>query len=201
MENLYLILVFIVPGVVALSVRSKFLTGRSPSLTENLLTFLVLSLVYYGFTIPFINAALSVREPWLAHAGIWVLLILVGPAIFGLVLGIAAQKEWGIKLANKLFADRFDVGIVHVIPTAWDWRFSKMPREGMFVLVTLTDGSVVAGLFGTRSFASSDVADRDLYIEEEYTVTEKGNWEARPQNVGILVPAKEIRYVEFWQPK
>jgi hypothetical protein len=195
-ENLYLILVFIVPGVIALFVRSKFITGRSPSPTENLLTFLVLSLVYYSLTIVFVEKALSVQEPWLARAGILILLILVGPALFGLVLGIAAQKEWGNWLANIL-----DLNIVHVIPTAWDWRFSKVPRGGMFIMVTLTNDQRVAGFFGSNSFASSDTGERDIYIEEEYTVTKGNQWEPRDERVGILIPSREIKYVEFWHPK
>jgi len=159
------------------------------------LTFLVLSLIYYSFTIFFIEQALSVKEPWLVRAVVWILLILIGPALFGLILGIAAQKGWGGWFANK-----FDLSIVHVIPTAWDWRFSKVPRGGMFTLVTLTNGDRVAGLFGPNSFASSDTGERDLYIEEEYLVGDEGEWQARPEKVGILIPAREIRYVEFWQP-
>ena len=194
-ENFYLILFFIVPGIIALFVRSRFITGRTPSTKENLLTFLILSLIYYSFTILFIEQALAVREPWLLRAAIWIGLILIGPAAFGLILGIAAQKEWVHRLT-----DYFDLTIVHVIPTAWDWRFSKMPRDGLFIMVTLTNGAIVAGHFGSKSFASSDTQERDLYIQEEYTITENGRWEARPEKVGILIPAREIRHVEFWQP-
>lgn len=195
-ENLQLILLFIVPGLIALFVRSKFITGRSPSPTENVLIFLVLSLVYYSLTIIFIEKALSVQEPWLARALIWILLILVGPAVFGFLLGVAAQKEWGNWLANKV-----DLSIVHVIPAAWDWRFSKVPRGGMFIMVTLTSDEKVTGLFGSNSFASSDTDERDLYIEEEYTVTEEGKWEVRPEKVGVFIPANQIKYIEFWQPQ
>jgi hypothetical protein len=147
-ENFYLILVFIVPGVIALSIRAKLLTGRTPSSTENLLAFLVISLLYYSFTVFFIETALSVRDPWLARAAIWIGLILIGPAIFGFVLGVAAQKEWFscfveciIRLAAKYkctrwIATKLDLSIVHVIPAAWDWRFSKISRSGAFIMVT-----------------------------------------------------------------
>src|SRR6266481_2376269 len=101
-ENFHLILLFVVPGLVALSVRSKFITGRTPSLTENILSFVVLSLVYYSLTIFFVERALTVQEPWLGRALVWILLILVGPALFGFVLGVAAQKEWSTWLADKL---------------------------------------------------------------------------------------------------
>lgn len=70
----------------------------------------------------------------------------------------------------------------------------------MFIMVTLASGEKVAGLFGGNSFASSDIRERDLYIEEEYTVDEHGKWEQRPERVGVLISAKEIRYIEFWNP-
>jgi hypothetical protein len=195
LENFHLVLLFVVPGLVALFVRSKFITGRTPSPSENVLSFVVLSLVYYSFTILFVEKAFSVQEPWVARAGIWVLLILVGPALFGFVLGVAAQKEWA-----DWFAEKVGLTVVHVIPAAWDWRFSKVPRGGMFVMVTLTSDQKVAGFFGSNSFASSDKGERDLYIEEEYAVTDEGGWEPRPERVGILIPLREIKHIEFWQP-
>jgi Family of unknown function (DUF6338) len=194
-DDIYLALFFVVPGIITLFVRSRFITGRTPSIKENVFAFFVLSLIYYSFTILFIEQALAVREPWLLRAAIWIALVLIGPAVFGLILGIAAQKEWIHRVA-----DNFDLSIVHVIPTAWDWRFCKMPRDGLFVMVTLTNGATVAGHFGSMSFASSDTGERDLYIQEEYTITADDRWEARPEKVGILIPAREIRHVEFWQP-
>jgi hypothetical protein len=194
-ENFYLLLFFIVPGLVIVYVRSRFISGRTPSHTENVLGYLVLSLLYYSVTLPFIEQALAIREPWVARATIWIALTLVGPAIFGLLLGVWAQKEWGPRTANTL-----GLSTIHVIPAAWDWRFSKIPRGGMFVMVTLTTGESVAGFFGSKSFASSDTNERDLYLEEEYIVNESGEWESRPAKVGILIPVKEIRYVEFWEP-
>jgi Family of unknown function (DUF6338) len=192
-EYLPLVLLFVVPGLVASFVRSRLIAGPTPSTKENFLIFVVLSLFYYAFIVFLIQPALSVREPWIARAAIWILLLLVGPAIFGFVLGVAAQKEWGTWCANKL-----GVSIVHVIPAAWDWRFSNIAHN-TFVMVTLTSGEKVAGYFGNGSFASSDANERDLYIEEEYMVSGEGKWEARPEKVGLLISAREIRYIEFWQ--
>jgi len=157
-DNLYLILIFIVPGLIILYVRSKFISGRRPSHTENLLSYVVLSLIYYVPAIFFIEQVLSVQRSWFFTAAIWLFLILAGPALFGLFLGAAAQKEWWDWIANKL-----DLSIVHVIPAGWDWRFSKIPRGGMFIMVTLTSDERIAGFFGRNSFASSDVTERDIY--------------------------------------
>ena len=48
---------------------------------------------------------------------------------------MAAQKEWG-----KWCADKLRLRVVHHSPTAWDWRFSRIPAGGMFVWVKLPDG-------------------------------------------------------------
>jgi Family of unknown function (DUF6338) len=192
-ENFQLVLFFVVPGIIALFVRSRFVAGRTPSTKENLLIFVVLSLFYYSLTIFFIEPAISMQGPWIIRGLVWIFLILAGPAVFGFLLGIAAQREWFTRFANTL-----GFSLVHIIPTAWDWRFSTIPRHGMFVMVTLVSGERVAGYFGNSSFASSDTDERDLYIEEEYTATDEGAWEAREESVGILISAKEIRYIEFW---
>lgn len=67
-------------------------------------------------------------------------------------------------------------------------------------MVSLTSGESVAGFFGPDSFASSDESERDIYIEEEYDVSDQGTWTPRPAKVGILIPVKEIRNIEFWEP-
>jgi hypothetical protein len=180
-DNLYLVLAFIVPGLVIYFVRAKFITGRKPSHTENLLSYLVLSLVYYGLTLSIIQQALAVREPWIARAAIWIALTIVGPAVFGAVIGILAQKQYGTRLAERL-----NIILVHVIPAAWDWRFSTLPRGGLFLLVTLSSGQTVAGFFGRNSFASSDAAERDLYVEEEYDLKEDGKWTPRAEKSGYF---------------
>lgn len=79
----------------------------------------------------------------------------------------AAQKGLGNWATDKL-----GLSTVHVIPAAWDWRFSTTLRGGMFLMVTLTSDERIAGFFGVRSFASSDTGERDLFLEEEYTVTD-----------------------------
>lgn len=152
--------------------------------------------MYYTLTVPFIEKALSIQHPWSLRAGIWIALTLVGPAAFGLLLGAEAQNEWLTSIAARLH-----LSVVHVIPTAWDWRFSKVPDGGTFILVTLTSDEKVSGYFGSASFASSDSFERDLYIEEEYALTSEGSWVARPEKVGVLIPFKEIKYIEFWEPQ
>ncbi|MFO1114673.1 MAG: DUF6338 family protein [Beijerinckiaceae bacterium] len=193
--NLSLILFLIVPGIVTIYVRSRFITGRMPSLKEDVLAYLVVSVLYYALTALVLEHALSVREPWLAWVAVWIGLTLIGPAIFGTLLGVLAQKEW-----VGLVAEKLGLSTIHVIPTAWDWRFSKIQRGGQFMMITLQNDEKVAGFFGPNSFASSDSSERDLYLEEEYVVTDANEWQPREDRVGVLIAAKEIKYIEFWAP-
>jgi hypothetical protein len=192
LDDLGLALWFIVPGVIIAFVRAQFLTGRLRTHADNVLSYLVLSLLYYALTLPLIESVITLQGSLLTRGLAWIGLTVLGPAAFGLLLGAGAQKEWG-----KWWAHRLGLNVVHYSPTAWDWRFSRIPGGGMFVMVTLSDGKRVAGLL---RFASSDPAERDLYLEEEWDVDDEGRWTARRERVGILILAKEIRYVELWDP-
>lgn len=154
------------------------------------LGYLTLTLGYYGFALPFIGWILSF-EQGPAKTLLWWGLLIAGPVAFGLFLGVATQREWLRWIATKL-----RLRMVHNTPTSWDWRFANCQRS-RFIMVTLADGSSVAGIFGTGSFASTDPAERDIYIEELMDIGEDGNWTYREEPAGILILAKEIRYIEF----
>jgi hypothetical protein len=67
-------------------------------------------------------------------------------------------------------------------------------------MVTLADGSTVAGIYGTQSFASSDPAERDLLLQEIYDLDDN-TWSKRTEQQAILIPSKEIKLVQIWNPK
>lgn len=190
LNNIYLIAAFIIPGLIITYMRSRFITGRMEKFSDAALGYLTLTLVYYGFALPLVGWILSFEQGLLKTLLWWVLLI-AGPMVFGLLLGVATQREWLRWIATKL-----RLRMVHNTPTSWDWQFANV-YTARFIMVTLTDGSCVAGIFGTGSFASTDPAERDIYIEEVMDVGEDGVWSYREEAAGILIPAKEIRYIEF----
>ncbi len=188
-ETVYLILAFIVPGLIASFVRAQFITGRTPSHTEAALSYLTLSVIYYALALPAVDYAMSVQEPGYRKALTWFALVFAGPAIFGLILGLNAQKELGRKLLKRI-----GLNPVHVMPTAWDWKFGGMKEA--WVLAVLKDGTKFGGFCGAKSFMSSDPKERDLYIEQVYEIDENNVWHAREN--GVLIAAGEIRTIEFW---
>lgn len=188
-QSLYLILGFLVPGLIASYVRAQFLTGRTPSHTEAALSYVVLSMIYYALTLPLVDVVLSLREPGYQKTLGWFALVFVGPAVFGLLLGINAQKE-----LTRRFLQWCCLNPVHVMPTAWDWKFSNMQEQ--WVIATLKDGTRFAGWCGRGSFASSDPKERDVYIERVFDIGDNNEWHQRDS--GVLLIASEIRSIEFW---
>lgn len=62
-ETISYIFAFLVPGLIILFVRSQFITGRMPPHNEAILSYLVMTLVYYALAFPFLEYVLSVKEP------------------------------------------------------------------------------------------------------------------------------------------
>ena len=122
----------------------------------------------------------------------WFALILVGPAILGLLLGVNIQTD-----AFRRFLQWSRLNPVHVIPTAWEWKFRGMSEQ--WVLVTLKDGTRFAGFCGSGSFMSSDPVERDIYIERIYDIDDDDRWISRGEK-GLLVAAGEVQTIEFWPP-
>lgn len=189
-DNLYPVLLFLVPGFIVLFVRSQFVTGRSPARSTTVLSYLIVSIIYYALALPFIGFVLSEETRGVGQVLAWFALIVIGPAILGLALGVNVQKDW---LRRALQWCRLNP--VHVVPTAWDWKFGGMTPQ--WVLVTLKDGTRFAGFCGSESFMSSDPAERDIYIERIYDVDYENNWNPRGEN-GVLISAGEIQTIEFW---
>lgn len=187
-DNIYLVLGFLVPGLIMTWVRAQFTTGRISLPKEALLVYLAQSVAYYAFVLPAVEFVVE-RSPGYGRAAGWILLVFAGPAILGLALGLNARHGFARSLLGRL-----KLPVIHVMPTAWDWKFAA--NRSHWVLVTLKDGTRFAGIFGAASFASSDPAERDLYLEKVYDLDDDDNWIDRGEK-GALLVAGEIRSVEF----
>jgi hypothetical protein len=133
----------------------------------------------------------SVLENTVDLAIIFLVIIFISPLLLGLMFGLANQQQL-VERGLAILGFRTLSGF----PSAWDYKFSRI-NEPLWVLVTLKDGSQVAGRFGKNSFASSESSERDLYLESVYQLSEDDPWQPVTETSGILIKADEIRYIEF----
>jgi len=187
-DQLSIIVAFVVPGLIALYCRAQFLTGRLPPANEAVLASLALSLTYYGILIPFVGTGLAATDLRSTTVS-WFVFIVAGPAIFGSFLGFWVQKR-----PLRRWLDLIGINLVHPTPTAWDWWF-KQPHW-RWIIITLKDGTTFKGYYGPDSFASSDPAERDVFVEKIYEVDENGQW-IETGDKGLFIAHGEIRTLEF----
>jgi hypothetical protein len=184
---------FLVPGFIWASVFHLFLRRRADRPNVTALRFLTLSAFNYAvwsWLIYLLSTQAGVlARPW-AAALAWFVILFVSPVVLGASTGLLSQRA----VVQRLFA-RYGDHTVHAVPTAWDYVFSYAPKS--WVLVTLTDGSAVAGVFNTGSLASSDSSERDLFLERLYRVGDDGSWHPVPASRGVWIRGDAIRAIEF----
>ena len=189
-EQLSLILGYIVPGLIIMWIRAQFLTGRMAPHRDALLSYFTLSVVYLALQGAVTTLATGSAAPLSDQSRYWLPISLMGALCFGCLIGINAAFGWSRQILALC-----GISLPHVLDSAWDWKFSKFAPS--LVLITLKDGSTVAGWCGENSFIGSKAKDPDIYIEQVYDIDEQNNWMARAENKGIYIAGGEIRSIEF----
>lgn len=195
-DALFYTIGFLVPGFVWNAAVSALLPQKGEQPQISFVRFLTFSCMNYALwswlVYLLVKSEFFTKHP-VRSACAWGLIILVSPMLLGLLTGHLSQNETALHIMRRL-----GLRPIHPIPSAWDYKFS-LTTSPAWILVTMKDGSKVGGVFGSRSFASSDTAERDLYVQEVYRVTENGQWQKAERNDGILLRAEQIRHVEFWR--
>ena len=56
---------------------------------------------------------------------------------------------------------------------------------------------MIYGWFSTKSFASSDSDERDIFIERIYSIDDNNNWIENKSIEGIYIPKEQIKTIEL----
>lgn len=185
-SSIMLSLFLVVPGIVITYVRSLFINSRSSGGSEVIIRYFAISAAYQAFAYPMF-AWLTGHDADITKSFWWVL-VFIFPVAVGLLLGLEIHYEW---LRRRL--RRLGVNPVHAIPSAWDWRFAN--TNDVFVFVTLKNETKFAGLLSSGSFVSSDVSERDIYIDRLYSWDNEQEW--APLDRSLLICGGEISTIEF----
>jgi hypothetical protein len=199
LQTVFIALMCLVPGFILHSTYSLFTIRRVETKELLYLRFAAFTALNFAFCLPWIRFILAPgffkNHPYItAHyfAGV----IFGSPILTGLVIAIA--DNWQIV---KKVARICGLKTMHSIPTAWDYRFSQLGREGpRYVIVTFKDGKQIGGLFYNTALASSESTERDIYLIDTHTrdANDPSGWIRQPGNDGILIMANEVRSFEFF---
>lgn len=177
----------LIPGFVAMKSYSLLVPMERQAWPDVLLEVFAYGMVNYAvfFWLADLAASLQQSDPRLGY--------LLGVVfLFGTPVGLAVGANVALR------SERLRPWVLHPTPTGWDHFFGK--GERCWVLCHLSDGSLVGGLYGTDSLASSHPRDPDIYLEEVWRVTEDGVFEERIESTaGMYVQVEDCQLVEFFE--
>lgn len=175
------------PGVIILWVRGRFKNATPPKISDQIISFALISVAYSAAVHPLFHADGGVTIPqWLWQF----LLSFMVPLLVAIIVVFVDKSEQFYKLTERL-----GLRPAHHEPTAWDYAYRN--RGPSYILVHLTDGATVAGVWDEGSFASSTVGDRDLLISQLWKVEVDGAWTQVEPPRAMLICGGVIRMVEF----
>jgi Family of unknown function (DUF6338) len=183
-------LAFIIPGIVIVFVRSKFLNGIFPKSNEAVLPCLVVGMLYYA-SVGIIVGDLTFGADGRFYKFAWFAQVFVFPAGIGGLFGVIASGNFFGKIGRWL-----KVPIVTAHPSAWDAVFSNF--EEQWVIVTLIDKSKIGGRLTRGSHLSTTETERDIYINEVWKIPTRGGWK-RVSDGGMYVVANQIQSIELFK--
>lgn len=154
-----IILLFITPGFIFSRVLGFSVPQRSRDALSMVLDSLAASSFSYALISPLIwflvRNDFTGRHP-IVFCFCLILVLFIWPVALA-VLAIQAIENPRFSTLRRLLK------LAHPIPKAWDYFFRA--AGPCWVRATLKDGTLVAGLFGVNSFASSYPDAEDLYLE------------------------------------
>jgi hypothetical protein len=189
-EQLLLIAGFILPGAISMFVYGLKVPQKEFELKDRIAEAICFSLVNFLIVwLPVQHALAS----GMVHA-----YPIVSWAV--LILGfLVAPVFWPFALVRLLQeAERHDWIAVRA-RTAWDDFFGRQRTE-CWLQVELTDGRIIGGRFGHKSFASSWPDPGHLFMEEVWRVDEEGYFaDPLPGSAGILLRPTDYKLVRAYQ--
>jgi hypothetical protein len=188
-DKLTLLIVFFLPGFISMKVYDLMVPGEPRDVSKSL--FEAISYSTLNFAVLFwLIALVQTSDFYHRHfIGYWMsfaLIMVVAPACWPFVF---------LKLSTwRPIAKHF----VHPIRKPWDYVFGK--RDPFWIIVHLQNGQKIGGRFDTESFASSDPAGEQIYLEEVWVLDDGGRFLRRVERSrGIIIMKEEIRAVEFFE--
>lgn len=182
--------VAIIPGFLIDSIIRTKIPMQKRTASFSIFSFISLSALNYFLWAWKIPALLRETDRTSASFIYWCIgIVFISPLLLGFIINYLQDFEI-IKRGLK----RIRFKTTNLAPSAWDYKFYNLNQKGSrYIIVTLTDDTVIYGAYGLHSYSSNQ--SQDLYIEKIY----KGNkWEQVERSDGILITNNQIKHIEFF---
>jgi type III secretory pathway component EscS len=187
--------IFVLPGFIINGIIAAFNPTKKLSEGVLLLKSLLYSIIHCAIWSWLYKIIFEISDKYpKTYWFVLVLITIIVASFLGTIIGLIQQKQ----LIRKVLS-YFKIYILHSIPNAWDYCFSE--NQSVWLIVTLVDGSMIYGQFSNKSFASSDIEERDLYVEKMYSIDDDNNWIEIEGINGIYIPKEQIKTIEFLKGK
>jgi hypothetical protein len=193
-DSLVVVMVFIIPGFVALKAWASVAVAPASNDKSLLLSAIAASaclyapfspLLYWEYTTHRLNPVVHPVAAAVTAFGV----LCVWPAIAGVGVARVMRAGWWQHFASWL-------GVRPPELRAWDAFFSR--GEQCFVRAVLKDGRIVGGLFVPGASASSYPASEDLYLAVQYSMDSSGTFgERMPRTRGCWLDMNNVQCLEF----
>lgn len=187
-DKLTLFLIFFLPGFISMKVYDLMVPGEPRDVSKSVFEAIAYSTLNFGVLF-WLIAIIQADDFYHRH------LILYSMAVAAIMVVVPAC--WPFLFLKLSTWTPIAKHFVHPIRKPWDYVFGK--RNSFWIIVHLQNGQKVGGRFDTQSFASSDPADEQIYLEEVWLLDGEGRFLSQVERSrGIIIMKDEIRAVEFF---
>jgi len=187
-DKLILFILFVIPGFVSIKAYDLFFPSKRTESSKQIVEAITYSCINYAllfWLIIYVERCEIKASLHYLYFIVYFFILFIAPIIWVCL--------WKIIRTSKFFENYAP----HPTLKPWDYVFSK--RNRYWVIVTLKDGTKIAGNYDIKSFSSSAPATEQLYLEEAWVLNNDGGFDrCRESSEGIIILSGEMQTVEFF---
>jgi Family of unknown function (DUF6338) len=188
-DKLTLFLIFFIPGFVSIKVYDLIVPGESRDVSKSVFEAITFSTLNFA-ALFWLMLIIQAHDLYHRHFAFYSILVAV--------IMIVAPACWPFLFLKLSTWRPIAKHLIHPIRKPWDYVFVK--REPFWIIVHLRNGQRIGGRFGFESFASSEPAEEQIYLEEVWALDNEGRFlYGIERSRGIIIVKEEIRAVEFFR--
>jgi hypothetical protein len=186
-DKLELFLAFVIPGFISIKAYQLAFPGTERATSDQLIDAIAFSSINYAlliFPIISIESGNLQESCKFLYYLFYVFVFFIAPIVWVLIWKYLRTRDF------------FQRNAPHPTAKPWDYVFAQ--RKPYWVKVIFKDGTIIAGRYADKSFASSAPAPEQIYLEETWILNDKGGFQrAKNNTAGVIILSDEISHIEL----